>query len=245
MQGRLAFCLRLGVLSAALFACSSDTTGPADPGAEPLPPALRWSSPAAWPGGHVPAAGDSVVIPAGTAISLDVSPPPLASLTVDGALVFDEADLELTAGWIMVAGTFRIGTSAAPFQHHATITLTGSPDGPSINGAGNRVLGVMGGTLDLHGEPRGGWTRLAATAPAGATQLELAGAQAWRPGDKLVVASSDFDPKHAEVVVVTGKSGTSLTLAAPLTYAHYGQLQSIAGQTVDERAEVGLLTATS
>jgi cell migration-inducing and hyaluronan-binding protein len=231
------------VLCSALAACGSDTTSPADPGVEPpLAPAVRWSNAAAWPGGRVPVAGDSVVIPAGTTVSLDVSPPPLGSLTVNGALVFDEADLELTAGWIMVAGTFRIGNSGAPFQHRATITLTGSPDGPSINGMGNRVLGVLGGTLDLHGEPRGGWTRLAATAPAGATQLELIGAQAWRTGDKLVVASSDFDPKHAEVVTVSAKSGTTVTLAAPLVYGHYGQLQSIAGHTVDERAEVGLLT---
>ena len=109
-------------------------------------------------------------------------------------------------------------------------------------GMGNRVLGVAGGTLDLHGEPRAGWTRLAATAPAGATQLVLASAPAWRAGDKLVVASTDFDPNRAEVVTVTARSGTVVTLAQPLAYAHYGELQTIAGRTVDERAEVGLLT---
>ena len=56
MQRRLAFCLRLGVLCSALFACSADdTTGPADPGPEgPLPAARPWSDPAAWPDGKVP-----------------------------------------------------------------------------------------------------------------------------------------------------------------------------------------------
>jgi len=243
MQGRLAFCLRLGVLCSALYACSSDSTGPGDPGTDPLPPAMRWSDPAAWPDRRVPAAGAAVAIPQNRTVLLDVSPPPLASLTVDGALVFGDADLDLTAGWIVVHGTFRVGTSAKPFLHRATITLTGSPDEASALGAGNnRVLGVRGGTLDLHGEPRAGWTRLAATAPPGATQLALATSPPWRAGDRLVVASTDFDPNHAEVVTVASRSGTTVTLAAPLAFAHYGEVQTIAGRAVDERAEVGLLT---
>jgi cell migration-inducing and hyaluronan-binding protein len=243
MQIRLAFCLRLGVLCSALVACSTDSTGPEQPGPEqPLPPALSWSEPTAWASGQVPAAGDSVVIPADRTIRLDVSPPPLASLTINGALVFGETDLELTAGWIVVAGTLRVGTSGQPFEHRATITLTGSPDGPNIMGMGNRVLGVSGGTLDLHGEARAGWTRLASSAPAGGTQLELVAAMPWRAGDKVVVASSDFDPRHAEVMTIATVAGRSVTLEQPLAYAHYGELQTIAGRTLDERAEVGLLT---
>lgn len=244
MQDRLAFCLRLGVLCVALSACSAnDATGPADPGGEaPLPPVMRWSNVSTWPNGQLPVAGDSVVIPADRTVLLDVSPPALASLRITGALVFDEADVSLTAGWIAVQGTLRAGTSAAPFQHRATITLTGSADAPSVMGMGNRVLGVVGGTLDLHGEPRAGWTRLASTAPTGATQLLLASTPAWRAGDRLVVASTDFDPNRAEVVTVAAMNGSVVTLAQPLAFAHYGELQTIAGRTVDERAEVGLLT---
>src|SRR6476646_10541739 len=203
MRTRLAFCLRHGVLCSALFACSTDSTGPEQPGPEqPLPPALSWSDPSAWPSGQVPAAGDSVVIPQDRTIRLDMSPPPLASLTINGALVFAETDLELTSGWILVMGTLRVGTSTQPFQHRATITLAGSSDGPNIMGMGNRVLGVAGGTLDLHGEARAGWTRLSSTAPAGATQLQLVTGMPWRSGDKLVLASTDFDPRRAEVVTV-------------------------------------------
>jgi cell migration-inducing and hyaluronan-binding protein len=190
----------------------------------------------------VPAPGAAVTIPPDRTVLLDVSPPALASLSIEGALVFDETDLDLTTGWITVQGTLRVGTSAAPFQHRATITLTGSPDGASVMGMGNRVLGVNGGTLDLHGEAREGWTRLAATAAAGATQLQLESAPDWRAGDKLVVASTDFDPGRAEVVTVASRSGALVQLAQPLAFAHYGELQTIAGRTVDERAEVGLLT---
>lgn len=246
MQGRLAFCLRASVLALALFACSSDEpTGPGDPddpGTPPLPATVSWSDGATWPGGQVPAAGAAVVIPEGTAVRLDVSPPPLASLRIEGALVFDERDLELSAGHILVLGTLRVGTSASPFSHRATITLTGTAADGNVMGMGNRVLGVAGGTLDLHGEARQGWTRLAVTATAGSAQLQLAEAPGWRAGDRLVIASTDFEPGHAEVVAVASVSGATVTLEQPLAFTHYGELQTIAGHTVDERAEVGLLT---
>ena len=246
MQGRLAFCIRPTVLSLALFACSTgEPTSPEDsedPELPPIPSTVRWSEASSWPGDQVPAAGAAVVIPSGKALLLDVSPPALASLRVEGALVFDEQDLDLTAGHTLVQGTFRVGTSAAPFQHRATITLTGTLADGDIMGMGNRVLGVAGGTLDLHGESRTGWTRLSSTVAAGSTQLLLEDAPDWRAGDKLVVASTDFDPNHAEVATISAVSGATVTLAEPLGFSHYGELQTIAGRTVDERAEVGLLT---
>ncbi len=246
MQGRLANCARLGVLSLALFACSAeDSTGPVNNGPDQPPIAVtsRWSEASTWPDGTLPAAGANVSIPAGKAVLLDVSPPALASLRIDGALVFDEQDLALTSGSIVVGGTLRIGTSGAPFAHDATITLTGAADAPDVMGMGSKVLGVLpGGTLDLHGEVRTGWTRLAATAPSGSTQLTLTTAPGWRTGDKIVVASTDFDPTRAEVVTIQGINGTGVTLTQPLLYSHWGELQSYAGTTVDERAEVGLLT---
>jgi cell migration-inducing and hyaluronan-binding protein len=246
MQGRLAFCARLGVLTLALAACSTEpSTGPTnpDPNQPPIAATHRWSDPATWPGGQVPVAGAAVVIPSDLNVLLDVSPPPLTSLMIQGALVFDQRDLALTSGWIVVSGTLRVGTSGTPFTHQATITLTGSPDSANVLGMGNKVLGVLsGGTLDLHGESRAGWTRLAASAPIGSTQLSLQQPMSWRVGDKLVVASTDFDPNQAEVVTVQSGSGTTVTLEQGLKFSHYGELQTIAGRSVDERAEVGLLT---
>jgi cell migration-inducing and hyaluronan-binding protein len=245
MQGRLAFCIRPMMLSLALFACSTgEPTSPEDPDdpGEPIPPPVRWSEASTWPGGSLPAAGAAVVIPAGKSVLLDVSPPALSSLRIEGALVFDERDLALTAGHVLVLGTMRVGTNSDPYTHRATITLTGTPSDGDVMAMGNRVLGVSGGTLDLHGEPRDGWTRLAATAAAGSSQLQLASSPAWRAGDKLVVASSDFDPNHDEVVTISSISGTTVTLVESLEYPHYGELQTFAGRTLDERAEVGLLT---
>src|SRR5688500_16810445 len=62
---------------------------------------MRWSDPAAWPDGRVPAAGDAVTIARDMAIVLDITPPALRSLTVDGKLTFsDEIDIALETDWI-------------------------------------------------------------------------------------------------------------------------------------------------
>ena len=71
-------------------------------------PAARptnWSSPATWPNGKVPVAGDKVTIPAGKDVVLDVTPPALGGLTIEGKLSFaNTRDLELTTEWVMLHG---------------------------------------------------------------------------------------------------------------------------------------------
>ena len=120
-------------IAAALFVvagCSSDSASLSQP--EPPLATARWSDAASWPGGIVPAAGADVTIPAGTAILLDVSPPPLGTLIVDGALEFDRRDLALVVERIEVAGTLRVGTESSPFMERATITLTGTTNDPAL-----------------------------------------------------------------------------------------------------------------
>ena len=244
MQGRLAICARLSVLALALFACSSnDSTSPSGgPDQPPIALTSRWSESSTWPDGVVPAAGASVTIPAGKAVLLDVSPPALSALKIDGALVFDEKDLALTSGSVVVTGTLRIGTSSAPFNHNATITLTGASGAPDVMGMGSKVLGVLPAVRSTSRSGPHRVDSLASTAPAGATQLSLALAPGWRAGDRIVVASTDFDPNRAEIGIIQSVSGTTVTLTQPLLYGHYGELQTYEGTTVDERAEVGLLT---
>lgn len=241
----------LALAAIALAAACADPAAPdapsASPAAAPLAeestPTARWSDPASWPSGAVPAAGEDVTVAAGTALLLDVSPPPLGALVVDGTLEFDRRDLTLTARRVQVGGALRVGSEARPFAQRAAIVLTGSAEEQGEAGLTAKAVAVMeGGTLDLHGEPRLSWTRLAATAPAGAALLTLERDADWRPGDRLVVASTDFDPMWYDEAVVAGRSGRTLKLAAPLRYAHWGTRQSVAGRDVDERAEVGLLT---
>ena len=65
----------------------------------------RWSDPATWPDKKVPAKDDVVTIEKDMNVILDVSPPPLHGIKLNGTLSFaDNKDLELTTEWIMVHG---------------------------------------------------------------------------------------------------------------------------------------------
>ena len=67
-----------------------------------------------------------------------------------------------------------MGTEAAPFQHKANITMYGDNSDPEIPMYGNKVIAVRYGTLDMHGKAVSpSWTRLGATAAAGATHFTL------------------------------------------------------------------------
>ncbi len=202
--------------------------------------ATNWSDPATWPGGKVPAAGDKVSIPGGKEVILDISPPALAGLSIDGKLTFaNNADLELTTEWIMLHGELAIGSEAAPHTRKATITLTDNVKGEDVMaGMGDRGIMISGGTLNLHGNRSNAWTKLAKTAAAGSTLIEVLNAAQWQVGDEIVLASTDYDPRQAEKRRITAIRGNTLTLDRKLDYMHFGEITF----DVDQRGEVGLLT---
>jgi len=200
---------------------------------------LRWSDPATWPNNQVPAAGDRVTIAGDQKVLLDVSPPALDGLTINGKLVFaDESDLELTTEWIMVFGELQIGTEANSHQHKATITLTDNNEGEQLMGMGDRGIMLSGGTLNLLGNITNAWSKLAETAEAGSTTIQVLDASQWQAGDQIVLASTDYNPRQAEVRTITAVSGNTITLDEALDYMHFGEIT----YGVDERGEVGLLT---
>jgi cell migration-inducing and hyaluronan-binding protein len=193
----------------------------------------------------VPVAGDKVTIPAGKAVVLDVSTPALGGLTVDGKLSFaNNRDLELTTEWIMLHGELEIGTEKAPHTRKATITFTNNVKDEDISGVGgtndrvDRGIMLMGGTLNLHGDRTHTWTKLAQTAAAGSTSIQVLDASGWRVGDEIVLASTDFDPRQAERRTISALRGNSITLDRKLDFMHFGKISF----DVDERGEVGLLT---
>ena len=202
--------------------------------------ASRWSDPATWPNRKVPAAGDKVTIPEGKNVVLDVTPPALGGLTIEGRLSFaNTADLELTTEWIMLHGELAIGTEASPHTRKATITFTNTvPDEGPMKDMGDRGIMIMGGTLNLHGNRKNAWTKLSQTAEAGSTVIQVLDAAGWRAGDEIVLASTDFDPRQAERRTIASIKGTAITLDKKLDYMHFGKITF----GVDERGEVGLLT---
>ncbi|XP_063397144.1 cell migration-inducing and hyaluronan-binding protein-like [Mytilus trossulus] len=61
----------------------------------------------------------------------------------------------------------------------------------------------------------------------------------WLPGDKLIVASTDYNPEQAEeVTVLSIPSSHQVRLTEPLKFTHYGNIY----KGVDMRGEVGLLS---
>jgi hypothetical protein len=201
--------------------------------------ATNWSDPATWPNHKVPAAGDVVSIEKGKDVLLDVSPPPLNGLHIEGKLAFsDKADLELTTEWIMVHGELEIGTEAKPHTRNATITLTDNVKDEELDGMGDRGIMIAGGTLNLHGDQKNSWSKLASTAEAGSTKIEVLDARGWRTGDVIVLASTDFDSTQAEKRTIAAISGNQITLDQPLQFMHFGKITF----GVDERGEVGMLT---
>ena len=159
----------------------------------------RWSDAATWPNRKVPVAGEKVTIAAGKHVLLDVSPPALGGVTIEGKLSFaNTADLELTTEWVMLHGELEIGTEAAPHTRKATITLTNNvKDEEPMKDMGDRGIMITGGTLNLHGSQKNAWTKLAATAAAGSTSIQVLDAAGWRVGDEIVLASTDFDPRQS------------------------------------------------
>ena len=91
-----------------------------------VPCVCSWSALTTWLNQEPPIAGDFVMIPDGQTVLLDVSPPELFFLLVEGALVFDRTDLTLDVWYfLMLGGSLEIGTEAEPFLQKATITLHG------------------------------------------------------------------------------------------------------------------------
>jgi hypothetical protein len=135
----------------------------AQDGTSPAVGPTRWSDPATWPDRKVPAAGTKVTIPAGRHIVLDVTPPALGGVDIEGKLSFaNTRDLELTTEWVAVHGELEIGTEARPHTRKATITLTNNvPDEEPLKNMGDRGIMIMGGTLNLHGDRTNTWTKLA------------------------------------------------------------------------------------
>ncbi|MEZ4607015.1 MAG: G8 domain-containing protein, partial [Deinococcales bacterium] len=205
-----------------------------------------WSNADTW-GGQRPQAGDTVTIPAGKTVYLDIDTPVLAGLTVEGTLLFGD-NVTLSSDWLMVHGQVFIGTALSPYQAQAQITLTG-PDNNALGTMGNRGIIIMaGGRFEVynhHGEAT--WLKLDENVVAGANSIVLGQDPQWQVGQEIVLSSSDYDYTQAEerrITAIDQLSGgkVRLQLDRSLNYSHWGRLQRLAGQTIDTRAEAALLS---
>ncbi|KAI3428632.1 hypothetical protein D9Q98_007455 [Chlorella vulgaris] len=153
-------------------------------------------------------------------------------------LIFADEDMALDVGSIIVSGAMRAGGPTCRLASRLTLAFHALP---GINPIDMALRVTPGGTLDLHGklfEPT--WTRLAQTATAGSSTLQLQDAAlGWEPGQQAMVATTiwkDEQENQNEVVTVASVSedGRTIFLTAPLQYQHYGG--------PEYQAEVGLLS---
>ena len=91
------------------------------------------------------------------------------------------------------------------------------------------------------------WTQLSATVNVGDTSITLVSPVQWSAGDQIVIATTgdrltQSQNEQRTIVSVSG-DGLTLTLDDALEYEHLGEEIGLsAGQTLQARAEVGLLT---
>ncbi len=178
---------------------------------------------------------------------LDIETPALKGLIIQGALLsMPDRDVGITAGHVMITGgQLQIGSATIPHTGRATITLTGSTaaEQPETTGFGAKLLGLMGGRLELHGSPTvTAWTKLTADTAAGARTITLAEAPGWRVGDQIVIATSSLNQAEHDLATVQAIRGDMVTLKQALRYPHLGAVRVVGDVKIDVRAEVGRLT---
>jgi len=222
----------------------------------------RWSDFTTWGDEELPQEGDTVIIPEDQRVLLDISPPRLFVLLVQGWLIFDRKDLAVNATYIFVpGGKMEIGTEDEPFLQKATITLHGDRfDTIELPHVGSKMLAVSNknpvhesgngvpasdiGILDIHGQPRlRVWTKVAQDALAGTNTVVTAEDVDYQPGDKLVLTSNEHYSMTEELTVVSlGSDKRTLQVTPALQFTHESRLLTIEGRRVDMRCEIGLMS---
>ena len=214
----------------------------------------RWSNASAWAelGLTEPAEGDTVSIPPGIWMVLDMDPPPLRMILIESMAaleVDDTADRRLETEILLLrGGKLQVGTAEEPFTNNFDLVLAGNhftedqplPNGPNL---GAKALGVFG-FADIHGVDVGtSWTKLAATASAGDTTIELTEEVVWAEGSEIVISTTSYELLETERKTIASISGTTITLTEALEYEHLGTEATLSdGTKFQMRAEVGILS---
>ena len=141
------------------------------------------------------------------------------------------------------------GTEDERYTSKLTITMHSEMFDTHLPIFGNKVIGVYDGTLEMHGIERPvTWSDLWETADVGATSITLNYDDAldWAVGEEIVIASTDFSGRNAEQRTIETITQTGarpvITFTEPLAFKHYGNQLTFGADSIEMRAEVGLLT---
>lgn len=243
-----------------------------------------WSAASTWESGKMPGEGMAVLIRTGHTVRYDVKAAlSIRSLHIAGTLTFaTDRDTQLNAGLIRVQqdeevceegfdcdahlpaagitrGALLVGTADHPVEaeHTALIRLV------YFEGMDPQSLPALvdcGGRMEFHGaEMSRTWMKLGSTAAKGAASLTLAEpVSGWKPGDRLVIVSTNRQSKHpdkktfrehahdlteTEERVIRAIQGNQLTFDAPLQHSHLvegrfrGEVANLSRNVVVESAD--------
>ncbi|MEL6106892.1 MAG: G8 domain-containing protein [Planctomycetota bacterium] len=240
-----------------------------------------WSDPNTWKDNVLPDDTQRVIIGQGVTVQLDLETHEAKELVIQGDLVALEdpsvPNKSVEANWIHVnsGGQFVVGSAEDRYDvGDFTITLKGTDvtadhliptvmmgmeaTMPVHNNDGFLMTG-MEGRVQLYGEDRLSFTKLAVTAKQNADEITVAnliernfnagamngdtfettveddGELNWEVGDQIVIASSSYDYTEEEVrfieAIEPGETTTVLRLDRPLDYRHYGERETYGVET--------------
>jgi hypothetical protein len=213
----------------------------------------KWSDPNTWNNKVVPGVTDIVTIPAGAAVLLDQNVM-VKNIIIMGMLVVEPTkNVAIETHSIELMGStsyLEWGTEANPYQYTGSLTLKKSTALETTPMSGLEAKGILimnGGKIEIHGKVKKSWTLLNATIAANTTTLALNDVVDWQIGDSIVVASSSHANENEKACIASiSLDKKSITISAPLKYGHWGTTETFSNSarswTLDERAEVGLLT---
>jgi hypothetical protein len=209
------------------------------------PAGLRWSDPATW-AGRPPGRNDIVHVPVGRSLLIDQDVD-VAALLLHGSATIAPRDVTIRTAGILAAhgGSLRAGEPDRPFQHRLTITLCESPKVESLVGVGGKFLiAAEGGSIELNGARRVGWSIIADTVFPGGVVLKLTEAVDWCVGERLVIASggSDLPLVEERVVAAVGSDRMRVSLDRPLKHRHLGRNAPVMGALPGTIGKVALLS---
>jgi len=197
-----------------------------------------WSADTTWGGEFAPMEGESVYVPKGLNLLVDVdSTPKLKAVIVEGQLIFaphkdPNHERYFDAMYIFIhMGSLEVGTEEFPYTSKLTITMHGTVADPYLPIYGNKVIGVRNGKLDMHGIKRlRTWTEMEKTEEVGSTQITLREEVDWVAGEYIVIAPTDYEVDHAEkrkilAIDKTIKDKPVITLDKALEYQHFAETQ--------------------
>lgn len=163
---------------------------------------LKWSDPRTWGTDLPPIDGDIIYVPAGQTLLVDQDTPHIEGIAVkNGTLIFSNStSITVKTGFItMVGGRFIAGTEENPHHANLVFEMYGGYYGAQQPMAGNKGIFCLDCKFSMYGKPRSPtWTTLSDTITPGSLSFNVSQAVDWQVGEKIVVASTSFNPAEAE-----------------------------------------------